>query len=194
MAIKILAFTDTHGDMYAIKQLVSKSKKADIIICAGDISNFGNDLDKLAKELIKSNKPILMIPGNHEMTEEIDLFEKKYNIINIHKKFYRTQNFTFFGFGQGGFSDRYPELDRITKQTSKIDNLILVTHAPPYKTKLDKIGSSYVGSDSITDFIKKLKPKLAICGHIHENENKKDKINSTLIINPGPKGKFINLK
>ncbi|MBS3097214.1 hypothetical protein J4209_00295 [Candidatus Woesearchaeota archaeon] len=44
----------------------------------------------------------------------------------------------------------------------------------------------------IKTFILKVKPDLAISGHLHENAGKEDKIGKTKIVNPGPFGKIIN--
>jgi len=81
------------------------------------------------------------------------------------------------------------------KKTIKKDSkVVLVTHAPPYKTKLDHLETTneYHGNESIRKFIKSTKPLLNVCGHLHENENKIDKINSTIILNPG-KEKIIKI-
>ncbi|MCX6748659.1 MAG: metallophosphoesterase family protein, partial [Candidatus Pacearchaeota archaeon] len=66
---------------------------------------------------------------------------------------------------------------------------IFIIHNCPYNTKLDKIkkgimkGEHY-GSWLAKLVIKKLKPKLAICGHMHENQGK-CKIGKTIVVNPG---------
>ena len=41
--MKILAFTDLHSDLKAADKLILKIKKEkpDVIVCAGDLSNFG---------------------------------------------------------------------------------------------------------------------------------------------------------
>ena len=71
--------------------------------------------------------------------------------------------------------------------------VILVTHAPPYQTRLDKIGDSFVGNRSIRNFIESNNPMLAISGHFHENSGKDDRIGKTVVINPGPFGKLIRI-
>ena len=50
--MKILAFTDLHHSMAAIKKLKSKIKtqKPDILVCAGDISIFEQGLNDMAKK------------------------------------------------------------------------------------------------------------------------------------------------
>lgn len=196
--MKILAFVDTHGNKTAFNKIVEKSKQADILVCAGDISNWGEHLEELILILKKANKELLIIPGNHETAEQIKKLHKKFEfVIPIHEGSYKLKDYLFFGYGEGGFSKEEPVLKRIIpkfKKTIKDSKVILVTHAPPYGTKLDfLIGSNHTGCKTITDFIKDIKPKLAICGHLHENFNKKDIINKTLIINPGPEGKLIKI-
>ncbi len=191
--MKILAFVDTHGNKTAIKRITKLSKKADLIICAGDLTNFGADLNKLLKELNKTNKTLLIIHGNHELPKQFKKTPK--NIKFIHNQLLIINKYAFFGYGGGGFELEDKALEKlIPKIKNKIKNkiLIFVTHQPPYNTKLDLINRQHTGSKSILKFIKILKPKLNICGHLHENISKKDKINKTFIVNPGY-GKLIDL-
>ncbi len=74
---------------------------------------------------------------------------------------------------------------------NKGKKIILVTHAPPYKTRLDKLVGGHCGNKSIRYFIERNKIDLLICGHLHENFGKEDKIKRTKIINPGPFGKIV---
>ncbi|MFT5697189.1 MAG: Icc-related predicted phosphoesterase [Desulforhopalus sp.] len=63
--------------------------------------------------------------------------------------------------------------------------IILVSHAPPHNTRLDKIRSGkHVGSKAIRTVIEKHQPALSIVGHIHEGKGEDTIINSP-IINPG---------
>jgi Icc-related predicted phosphoesterase len=74
------------------------------------------------------------------------------------------------------------------------EKTILVTHAPPHKTKLDEMREGYhVGNKSIREFIEKAKPSVAVSGHIHETFEKVDKIGETVIVNPGPGGAIIDI-
>jgi len=103
--MKLLAFVDMHGSHKALEKIKAQSKQSDILVCAGDISIFENNLDKLFFELNKLNKPVLIIPGNHESTESINVLTKLFpNIINIDEKGHAIGNYLFFGYGGGGFS------------------------------------------------------------------------------------------
>ena len=75
------------------------------------------------------------------------------------------------------------------------EKLIFVSHGPPFGTKLDYLDhlQRYRGSKTLREFIKKFKPKFVVCGHLHENEKKEDKLNNTIILNPGKYGKIIEI-
>jgi Icc-related predicted phosphoesterase len=62
----------------------------------------------------------------------------------------------------------------------------LVTHAPPYETRIDQTTrGEHVGSKAVRSIINRYKPTLAISGHIHEAKGI-DKLNQTILVNPGP--------
>jgi Icc-related predicted phosphoesterase len=193
--MKILVFTDVHGNPAAIRQIINKSKEADLLICAGDLIDWGN-LEKTIKLFKDIHKKILIIHGNHEDYDELKYLCKKYDfLIDIHLKKLKINDVIFFGFGGGGFVQRDLELEDAMKKLKfdEKEKLVFVSHGPPYGTKLDYLDhlKSYRGSKTLTEFIKKFKPKFAICGHLHENEKKEDKIGNTTILNPGKYGKFI---
>ncbi|MBI2662967.1 metallophosphoesterase [Candidatus Woesearchaeota archaeon] len=192
--MKILVFTDSHGNKSSIKRIIEKSKEVDIVVCAGDLSNFSIDLDVVLNQLKAIKKPLLIIHGNHEMGSELKKLCKKYGFIYIHKGIYRVDNYSFIGFGGGGFSKIDLEFENWSKNIKKEKNeiIVLVTHAPVYNTKLDFLkGIGHAGNLSIRKFINRINPKLVICGHFHENFGVVDKINQTKIINPGNEGKVL---
>ncbi len=195
--MKLLAFVDNHGDLSSLRKIKKKAKQAELLICAGDISLFEQDLDFLLYELNKIGKPLLIIPGNHETETNLKnicaLFE---NVYYIHKKLHKFKDYLIIGYGTGGFSLTEPEFNKFmakNKAKLKSKKIILVIHAPPYHTNLDKLNSDYYGNKTFRDFVEKKKPKLVICGHFHENSGKSQKIGKTLVINPGPDGKILEV-
>ena len=197
--MKILAFTDIHGSLHAIRRIEQKirTQKPDLLVCAGDISIFENGVMGILRKLNKLNKPLIIIHGNHEDASTFVKLSKSFKNINfIHKKHFIKDNVLFLGYGGGGFSIVDRDFERISHTFKKIikDNndkeIILVTHAPPYKTKLDRLVEGHCGNKSIRNFVEN-KIDLLICGHLHENFGKEDKIGKTKIINPGPFGKII---
>lgn len=76
-----------------------------------------------------------------------------------------------------------------TKERSK--TTIVLTHDPPYGTKLDKITwrkspryGDHLGTDQIKNFVRKYQPLLWICGNIHEGRGIM-KIGKTFVMNTG---------
>ena len=198
---KILLFSDIHGDFLAIKKLKQKAKSVDFCICAGDITNFSKDIERVVKELNSFKKPIFFVPGNHE--DESEVFEianrlfKSPNIVSVNNKLLEYNDFIIIGSEVNGFSREDERFELFTKLVTKeLKNkkyhdkkIILVTHAPPYNTKLDPVSPGYhVGSKSVLDTIKILKPIIAVSGHIHEPAGATQKIGKTLAVNAGWNG------
>ena len=201
--MKLLAFTDIHGSLLALRRIEQKvkSQKPDLLVCAGDISIFEHGIVGIMRRLNKLNRKIVIIHGNHENNTTFIKCSKMFkNIISIDKNHSIEGNILFLGYGGGGFSlvDKGFEKIAHTKfkkiiKNNKDKKIILVTHAPPYKTRLDKLVGGYCGNKSIRNFVEKNKVDLLICGHLHENFGKEDKIKKTKIINPGPFGKIVEI-
>jgi len=204
--MKLLVFTDVHGDTEVLAKLHQKVKreKPDALICAGDISNFGFGIKAVLKRLNSFGVPIFMVPGQppHETYEHLVYFSKGLkNIRNLHLKSTLFQSLYIIGYGEAGFDQRNADFELSEKKFSvemrkmKLKNYktLLITHQPPYKTSLDALYGGHVGSISIRKFIQLNQPDYCITGHIHENEGKHDKVGKTMIINPGPEGKIIEI-
>ena len=196
--MKILAFVDSHGNKKAMDVLERESKKVDLILCAGDISIFEQDLDKILKRMDGWGKPILMLHGNHE--SEADMARACKGLQNIeffHKKAKLINNILFMGFGGGGFEKKTPEMADFFKSRKILLNSaktkVFIFHAPPYDTKLDHIGSSHNGNHTSKELILEYEPDLVVCGHFHENANKRERLGKGVLLNPGPSGWVVEL-
>jgi Icc-related predicted phosphoesterase len=119
------------------------------------------------------------------------------NLVFFHKKAEIINNTLFLGFGGGGFEQSSPEMERFFKKHRKkfktAEKAVFITHAPPYKTKLDQLNSSHQGNNTLRNLIIKHQPVLAISGHFHENSGKSDVLGMSKIINPGPFGEFLKI-
>ncbi len=201
--MRILAFTDLHASLDGFDKLKRKikKKKPDIIICAGDISIFENGLAYLLSEFNKLKIPFIIVHGNHETESRIKKIASKLKYVRfLHKIHHIIEEILFIGYGGGGFEQIDKNLEKVGRKFKRIikknkdKKVIMVTHAPPYKTKLDKLGlGSYCGNKSIRKFIEESRVDYLFCGHIHETAGKKDKIKRTIVMNPGFKGKIVNL-
>jgi len=197
--MKLLVFTDIHGSTLALKRITKKSTSADIIICCGDLTIFEQGLYGILKKLNTIGKRVLVIPGNHENTKRLKKVSSGLSyILFIDERFFETEKHLFFAIEGNGFSLDDKHFDKTIKKHEKKfkenkKKLILITHAPPYNTKLDKLFDGHCGNKSIRNFIIKYQPMFAFSGHIHDNFGKHDTLGTTKLLNPGPFGKIVNI-
>ena len=202
--MKILAFADLHSNIIAYEKIKAKVKKfkPDLIFCLGDFTYFEQYIEQVMRKLNELKKPVYILHGNHEsdvITRK--LCQRYHNLVWMHNKIIPFKEYTIVGHGGGGFytsgkSARDKDFDRlISKNRKKLKGkLILLTHAPPRKTKLDKLTwAGHVGCESYAEFIKKYKPIIALSGHMHENFGIKDKKGKTTVCNPGPAGMVFSI-
>lgn len=199
--MKVLFFSDIHGDLKALKKIIKKSEKAELVVCAGDLSTGGQNLQPLIDDLSKiENKKVLIIPGNNETPQMInDSIDEYENIISINEEIYQDKNLTFLGIGGGTLSPfntvyelSEDEFKKKLKNFSKID--CLISHTPPKNTSLDIIPNGmHIGSSEIFKWVMDNQPMVCCSGHVHENRGKEEKLGKTLCFNPGPKGVIMEI-
>ncbi len=198
--MKLFAFTDVHEHPKAMREVRQRIKKTnpDLIICCGDLTIFEHNISHMMNWLASLQKEVFIIHGNHETASRL----KQYctaNIKFIHRTCILRENIVFAGWGGGGFGVVEPEFERFVNHAKpQFENkrVVLVTHAPPFGTKLDFLGKNwgYVGCKSITRFLKTNKNVvLTLSGHIHETFGKKDKVGNAIVVNPGPFGVLIEI-
>jgi len=194
--MKVLFFSDIHGDLKALKEIVKKSSKAELVVCAGDLSRMGENLQTMIDELGKiQNRKVLIIPGNNETAEMIEESIDDYkDIIMIHEEVYQDKNITFLGIGGGTISpfDTVYELSE-DEFRNKLENFkkidCLISHTPPKNTSLDLVNNNlHIGSSEVYKWIINNNPRICCCGHVHENEGKEETLGKTLCFNAGKKG------
>jgi hypothetical protein len=75
------------------------------------------------------------------------------------------------------------------QQVREARTRVFVPHAPPSRTKLDRIWTGqHVGSTAVRRFVEERVPDLCVCGHIHESRGV-DRIGQTIVVNCGEGGK-----
>ncbi len=192
--MNILAISDIHGRINYEKKTVDVLSSAELIVISGDITNFGGKREALAvlDTIRQFNSNILAVPGNCDQFEVIDLLKSEG--ISLHGEIKEFNGLTFFGIGGSGhtpfntpqeYSDE--EIEQILEKYKRNGDIqVLVSHAPPINTKVDKtLMGVPAGSKLVRDFIEKNQPDLCLCGHIHEARNI-DNIGKTILVNPGP--------
>lgn len=200
MTHKFLFITDTHGiTPKKIPHLKEEIKDCEAIFHSGDFTNFEKDIKIILREWDRLKKPTFIINGNHETELSKILKELRLNNIrNINNKAEVFGDFIIAGLGGGGFTIDSPNTKILRKEYKKIASKnkdkksILITHAPPFGTQLDFL-DIFTGNIEIRQFIEDFQPIICSCGHLHENENKQDTIDKTIIINPGWQGAIVTI-
>ena len=191
-----MAVTDFHGELNADSNLSKFLERGyDCLVLIGDFTQLGplEVAESLLERVKASGVPALAVPGNCDPKQILQVLDR-YGV-NLHGKCERLGDITFAGLGGSNltpFNTPF-ELTEVEIQEElaalgcNIGNKwVLVTHAPPYGTKLDQIkAGTHVGSKSIRQYIEQKQPPVSLCGHVHEGRAI-DELGRTLMVNPGP--------
>lgn len=174
-----------------------KKAEAELIIICGDITNFGSakQAQALLSPIIESNVQVLYVPGNCDLPSLLE--NKIEGARSLHESCEKIDDLGFIGFGgaQSGPLNtplEFPDLEIsaiLARGLSKClypERLVLVSHIPPFKTKVDlAFNGEHIGSQSVRRFVEDKKPLAVFCGHVHEARGS-DNLKDTVILNPGP--------
>ena len=69
--MKILVFTDPHGNLNLLEKHKETSKAVDAVIITGDLSYAGQGLEIIIKKINEFHAAVYLIHGNHEDEEEL---------------------------------------------------------------------------------------------------------------------------
>jgi Icc-related predicted phosphoesterase len=198
---KIMAIGDIHGDKGLIKKLAEKAikEKVDLIIIAGDLTFFEISFKDLIGPLVKTNKEVLIIPGNHESNELINYLSEIYQIKNIHGNSFKKGDLGIFGAGLadvGPYFTHENEIFSLLKkgysQIKESTKKIMVTHMHHKGGKSEKI-TGIEGSEDVYKALKEFKPDFLISAHLHEVGGLEEQFNKTKIINVSKKEKIFEI-
>ena len=197
--MKILAFSDLHLSAGAAAGLVDAAAGADLVIGAGDFCNARRGLDRAMAMLAGITVPMVMVPGNAESADELRAAAPAHAHV-LHGQGARIGGLAFFGLGGGvpvtPFGDWSFDLSEdaaaaLLAPCEAAD--ILVLHSPP-KGVADRTSRGQpVGSTAIRDAIARIRPRLALCGHIHDSWGQRGHVGATEVVNLGPGGTWFEV-
>ncbi|WKZ60540.1 MAG: metallophosphatase domain-containing protein [Cyclobacteriaceae bacterium] len=175
--MKIVCISDTHGRHRDVQLPFG-----DMIIHAGDVSAGGTESqvkDFLMWFSEQEFRYKIFIAGNHDFLFEHDLETAKglipENVIYLQESSITIEGHKIYGtpitpyFLNWAFN-RHPGEDiekHINKIPSDID--ILISHGPPYGILDINVNGQHCGCPALLSKVEEIKPKLSVCGHIHEN-------------------------
>jgi uncharacterized protein len=198
--MKILVFSDIHGDLRALQRLVARP--ADVYISAGDLSNFGEGLDRAGEVLQPLGQRLWSLPGNHETDQQNRDFCQRFGFTDFHRQLRTAPGSSWAGLGYSNITPfatpgEYSE-EEIAQALAPFESapppLYLVVHFPPHNSKLDEFApGKHAGSPALRAWVERVQPAYLLCGHIHETAGLSDQIGSTRCLNVGKQGHTFDL-
>ena len=194
--MKLLLFSDIHSDFTGASKLVELSRKADVVVGAGDFCVARRGLDDIITALSVIRKPTLCVAGNAESHEELARACRSWPTARVlHGSQTTLDDVTFYGIGGGipitpfgAWSWDFSE-DEAKKLVQDLQpGGVLISHSPP-KGVLDiSSDGRSLGSETVREVIGVKKPRLVVCGHIHGSAGQTARLGPTNVINAGPDG------
>jgi Icc-related predicted phosphoesterase len=197
--LKVLVFSDIHNDWKALERLLAI--EADVYIAAGDQVSWAKGLERCGEILQSRGDRVYVLPGNHETAEQIAAMCARFGLHDFHEQRIELGRWHVAGLGYSGPTPfhtpgEYTEAELAEKleRFAGLEPLVLICHAPPYGTALDRIGPGrHAGSTAVRDFVAKAEPAYFFCGHIHEAEGVAVELGKTRAWNVGKKGYLLEL-
>lgn len=198
--MRILLFSDIHGDVPALERLLAQP--ADLYINAGDLATFGRGLDRCAEVLRPLGERLWLLPGNHETHAATRALCDRFGFVDFHRQVKWLGNTPWAGLGYsnitpfrtpGEYSEQ--EITEALAPFHGISGLHLVAHCPPYATALDEFApGKHAGSPALRAWVEREQPRYLFCGHIHETAGQSERLGATQCVNVGKQGWTMELE
>ena len=196
--MKVLIFSDIHGDTRALEKLIAQP--ADIYIAAGDLSTFGKDLDRCGEIMKAARRKGVGSARKSRKPRRHARFCERFGFFDFHRQIralkseHGTTQWAGLGYSNitpfntpGEYSEE--EIARALAAFDHLKPLYLVVHFPPQGTRLDEFAAGkHAGSPTLREWVDRVQPLYLFCGHIHECAGRSDRLGSTQAFNVGKKG------
>ena len=193
--MRLLAFSDVHRDQRQAASLADRAADADVVIAAGDFASIHRGLDELIDMLVVIETPTVVVPGNNETEDALREACAGWAAATVlHGEGTEIEGVRFYGLGAGVPTTPWPwsfdltEEEAAEKLAACPEGAVLVSHSPP-KGCVDK----GLGSEAVLRAIEDKRPRLVVCGHIHECSGRQATVGETRVINAGPAGMLLEL-
>lgn len=199
--MKLLAFSDIHRDLDAVRALADRAGGVDVLVGAGDFATKREGLRPVIDAIAALATPAVLVHGNGESEDELlDACAPYAHLHPLHGASIELGGRTFFGLGGGvpvtpfgAWSVDYTEAQAVRWLSGCPLGAVLVTHSPPYgHADVTSAGES-VGSRSVLACIERARPTHVFCGHIHDSWGVTSRAGDTLVMNLGPRGVEVDL-
>jgi Icc-related predicted phosphoesterase len=148
--MRIYATADLHGrpDRIQAVQEAVRHLRPDVLILAGDLTHSGRGREAL--DLLElPDLLVLAIPGNMDPFD-VDEAIARSSARSPHREVVEHRGVRF-----GGLQDQRCD--------------VLVVHEPP-RGVLDRAwNGAHIGSQAVRDYVERHRPRVVVCGHVHES-------------------------
>jgi Icc-related predicted phosphoesterase len=197
--LKLFIFSDIHNDWKTLERLLAV--EADYYIAAGDQVTWSKGLDRCGEILKSRGNKVYVLPGNHESAAQTAAMCARHGLHDFHQRHMQVGRWHVAGMGYssptpfntpGEYTE--PQLAERLQRFTELSPLVLICHAPPYGTALDRVRPGlHAGSTAVRDFIQQHQPEHFFCGHIHEAEGVAIEIGKTRARNVGKAAYLLEL-
>jgi uncharacterized protein len=198
--MRLLAFSDLHTDRARAETLVEAAADADAVVGAGDFASVHRGLEETIEVLAAIEAPTLLVPGNNETDEALRETAVAWPAATVlHGEAAELDGIAFFGLGAGvpitpwDWSFDLSDEEAADLLAACPEEAVLISHSPP-RGHVDVSGAGdHLGSGAVLAAIEAKRPRLCLCGHIHESWGEESTLGPTRIVNLGPDGAWFEL-
>jgi Icc-related predicted phosphoesterase len=198
--VRILAFSDLHTDLGQARRLAERSAEADVVLGVGDFASVHSGLAETIEALRAIEAPAVLVPGNNETEEALRAACADWEqAVVLHGEGAEIEGIPFFGLGAGIPVTPWEWSFDLTEEAAAElleacpEGCVLAVHSPP-RGHVDVSGTGrHLGSEAVLRAIERRRPRLALCGHIHESWGRQSRIGPTPVINLGPEGTVLEV-
>lgn len=186
--MKILHVTDLHLTPRWFEWLIDASPRSDVVCISGDLLDRESPLPHVAQVELASawlrrfDRPLCVCSGDHDLE-----WDARYECWR--KARWLSETLALNVHGDGSVFDLHGERIHSVSLTTYPKGLpadIWVVHAPPAGLA---VGREYAGPDfgepSMVDTIARLRPKVVLCGRVHEPASWFERQDGVMYLNPG---------
>ena len=196
--MRLLAFSDVHQDLRQAAALAEAAADVDVVVAAGDFGSVHRGVAETCDMLVVVETPTVLVPGNNETLDELRAGGTGWKAAHVlHGEGAEIAGASFWGLGGGIPTTPWPWSYDLSEDEAEAaaadcpeDVDVLVLHSPP-KGYLD--GDRSLGSEALLRLVERVRPRVAVCGHIHECAGQEAQIGATRLYNLGPRGTVIDL-
>ena len=195
--MRLLCLSDIHGESAGIEELLSAAEPPDVVIVAGDITHLGGreEARSILAPILSSRARLFAVAGNMDL-EPVRGYLGELGV-DLHGRGTLVGDVGFMGLGGGTRSpfgtpweledgEAARCLAAGLAQITAASFRILVSHAPPHGTELDRgLAGQHFGSGPVREFLLSGSVNFCVCGHVHESAGE-DSLGGAPCVNLGP--------